>query len=320
MDKIIVAIEKLFNVNVLTDWWIFGATIGAGILSALATMIAVIYTNKTTADRYEQDKKRQDKDNAMVILKPTIKSGSFGGIVEELILYNIRDRVLLLSSEKDGFDFCDDDDRLYQENHRIFSIKNESKNSIRLIKIDTYSKITTETDAKIEDKTSNFVKLLRDNEEIIFRMYSTEQRTKLWEQIEKDKQVILTFICEINYMTFAGEQICYKYEVEVTNIPVKRTYNGKDVMTNNAKTSIIKDEYCVLNEVTLNEESKASVFRNLQDFIQINRVKYVHKIVGEAQAKGFMNEFGQIFNNPFDLKNIPTLPKTEEEISDKTNV
>ena len=55
------------------------------------------------------------------------------GIIEELILYNIRDRVLLLSSERDGFDFFDDSDRLWVENHRIFSIRNESKNNICLV-------------------------------------------------------------------------------------------------------------------------------------------------------------------------------------------
>ena len=40
-----------------TDWWIFGATIFAGIMAAVATCFAVIYTNKKTAERYEEDKK-----------------------------------------------------------------------------------------------------------------------------------------------------------------------------------------------------------------------------------------------------------------------
>lgn len=35
-------------VYVATDWWGFGATLATGILTAIATMAAVIYTNSRT--------------------------------------------------------------------------------------------------------------------------------------------------------------------------------------------------------------------------------------------------------------------------------
>ncbi|MBR6730849.1 MAG: hypothetical protein IKL90_05885 [Alphaproteobacteria bacterium] len=69
-----------------TDWWMFGATIFAGVLTAIVTFIAVWYTNKKTVELYEKDKEYQNRRNNMVIIKPTIKMGSFFGIIEELIL------------------------------------------------------------------------------------------------------------------------------------------------------------------------------------------------------------------------------------------
>lgn len=48
-------------INNVTDWWMFGATIGAGILTALITIITVFYTNKWTAERYEKDKIYQNQ-------------------------------------------------------------------------------------------------------------------------------------------------------------------------------------------------------------------------------------------------------------------
>ena len=62
------------------DCWIFAATIFAGILSAIATWVAVVYTNKKTVENYKKDMERQRKENAMVIIKPMIKATSFWGL------------------------------------------------------------------------------------------------------------------------------------------------------------------------------------------------------------------------------------------------
>lgn len=138
-------------------------------------LITVYYTNKWTSERYEKDKIYQNKKNNLLIIKPVLKLCGFSQIIDELITYNIRERVFVISSEKDGFDFYDDDDKLYSQNHRIFCIKNERKNNIHSVKIDVNSQITTASNATIDDSYSNFIKLLRSNEKIILRAHSTER-------------------------------------------------------------------------------------------------------------------------------------------------
>ena len=71
-----------------------------------------------------------------------------------MIVYNIRDRVLLLSSDE-GFEFYDDESRRYSENHRIVSIKNTSPNSIKSICISVVSTMITESQAVIKDSYTN---------------------------------------------------------------------------------------------------------------------------------------------------------------------
>ena len=285
-------------IETVTDWWMFGATIGAGILTALVTFVAVWYTNKKTVELYERDKDYQNKRDSRVIIKPTIKFNCFFNVIEELILFNIRDRVLLVSSEKDGFDFFDDNSKRDQ-NNRIFSIKNESKHDIYSVKVDVKTTLKTSSDAKIEDNFSNVVNLLRENEEIILRMHNSEQRKKLWEELDKNNQPILSFDCEINYLTSANEQVCYNFEAEIVNIPEKTIIDGQEITSNNAKISILKDEYKVLKLRTLQENLATSVYRNMQDYVNLDRVKYIHNKIGAAQAQGMLSQFGNVFPNTY---------------------
>lgn len=300
-------------INVTTDWWIFAATIGAGILSSLATWFAVVYTNKKTAEKYTIDKLNQEKANAMVIVKPTIRFGAFSTIMDELVVYNNRDRVLVLSSEKDGFGFYDDADSLYNFNHSIFSIHNGSSCNIHFVKITTNSKITTESNAIIEDTVENIVKLLRSNEEILFRMHNTEQRNKLWEELAKGRKVDLFFDCKIEYLTSANDQILYHYITNISNNPLPQTIDGKVHTTNDRKISVVKDEYKILDKVTLNDTLIASVFRNLQDKVPNDRIVYAQKKVGAAQVAGMMTEF-----NKFGAVASNTLPKEEVATHNET--
>ena len=282
--------------NTTTDWWMFGATLGTGILTAIVTYIAVVYTNKKTVELYEKDKIYKNRRDNMVVIKPTIKWSCFFSIIEELILFNIRDRVLLLSSEKEGFDFFDDNTKKDQ-NNRLFSIKNESKCDIHLIKIDVKTTLKTNSDAIIEDHYENVVHILRSNEEIILRMHNTEQRNKIWEELEKNNQTTLFFNCNINYLTSANEQICYNFNSEIINIPEKRIIDKREIISNEAKISIIKDEYKILEERTLPENMPTSVYRNMQDYVILDRVKYIHNKIGAAQAQGAMSQIGNTLSN-----------------------
>lgn len=289
--------ENEIIIEAAIDWWTFGATIFAGILTAIMTYIAVVYTNKKTVELYERDKEYQNKRDNMVIIKPTIKWNCFFSIIEELILFNIRDRVLLISSDKEGFDFFDDNTKRDQ-NHRIFSIKNESKKDIHSVKIDVKTSLTTNSDLIIRDKYSNVIHLLRSNEEIILRMHNTEQRIKIWEELDRNNQTTLSFDCEINYLTSANEQICYNFKAEVVNTPEKTIIEGKETTSNNAKISILRDEYKILEKRTLKENITTSVYRNMQDSVTLDRVKYIHNKIGAAQAQGVMTQIGNVFSNP----------------------
>lgn len=283
----------------VTDWWMFGSTIFAGILTAIMTYIAVRYTNKKTVELYERDKDYQNKRDNLVIIKPIIKMGNFFGIIEELILFNIRDRVLLISSDKDGFDFFDNNEKRNTQNNRMFSIKNESKKDIHSVKIDIKTVLKTSSDAKLEDHFFNVVNLLRGNEEIIVRMHNTEQRDKLWEELNKNNSTILNFDCTIDYLTSANEQVRYKFEAEIVNIPEKTTIESQEVVCNNAKISILKDEYKVLKQSSLNDNMTTSVYRNMQDYVNLDRVKYLHQKIGAAQAQGAMSQIGNAFSNSY---------------------
>lgn len=304
--------ESEIIIETAIDWWTFGATIFAGILTAIMTYIVVVYTNKKTVELYERDKEYQNKRDNMVIIKPTIKWNCFFSIIEELILFNIRDRVLLVSSDKEGFDFFDDNTKRDQ-NHRIFSVKNESKKDIHSVKIDVKTSLTTNSDLIIKDKYSNVIHLLRSNEEIILRMHNTEQRIKIWEELDRNNQTTLSFDCEINYLTSANEQICYNFKAEVTNTPEKTIIEGKETISNNAKISILKDEYKVLEKRTLKENITTSVYRNMQDYVNLDRVKYTHLKIGAAQAQGAMSQIGNAFSNPYQVqqKTIDVSDKNE---------
>lgn len=274
----------------ISDWWIVGATIGAGIMAALATWFAVVYTNKKTAENYGRELDRQRKDNAMAIIKPTIKTSSIWGILDRLLFFNEWSRVLMLSNPADGFDFYDIEELNNQVN-KFFTIKNESKNQINSIKIDVYSKLTTDSSVVVEDKYTNFVKLLRSNEEIMFRIYTTRQRKKLWDEINKNTNSRMFFKCTINYLTSASQQICYEYEIEIHNISVLGKLENKEEHTcDSSRVDISKDEYNILSEAISNPAGTASVFRNLQDRLEgFDRIKYIQRKVGEAQAEGFMS-------------------------------
>ena len=67
------------------DWIMFAATLGAGVLAAIATFLAVWLTNKYTAKNYEkelrhqrEERETQRKEKAMVIIKPRIMQYVWG--------------------------------------------------------------------------------------------------------------------------------------------------------------------------------------------------------------------------------------------------
>jgi len=255
----------------------FAATLGAGVLAALATFLAVWLTNKKTVENYEKEINRQraeremeKKEKAMVILKPMILRNTFNGILDMIIMRNSLDRILLFSGD-DGFDFVnhsttEDDGNRYAPRWRFMFIENESTNDIHFVKLTTHSRLETNTKAKINYSTSNFLNLLRSKESIAIRFESLEQHEKLNEASE------FYFEASFEYLTTAKQQVCYKYEVKVKN----------------SETEILKDEYTITENITLPSDCKTTVYRNLQDDIAfVDRSAYAWEKIGAAQFKGF---------------------------------
>ena len=76
-------------VYVATDWWGFAATLVAGILTAIATMAAVIYTNSRTKKqlkeqevKFENERKEEYKRSKFVVIKPTLMLTTFTGLLD----------------------------------------------------------------------------------------------------------------------------------------------------------------------------------------------------------------------------------------------
>lgn len=290
------------------------ATLGSGAISATATVLAVYFTNKWTSERYKKDKEEQLKKEKMVVIKQHLTFNNFYKILDELIVYNIEDRVLLLSSEKEGFDFYDDKKKRGEENHRLLRVKNQSQNNIKSIAIDIKSQVITESQAVTVDEYTNFIQQLRPNEEFIIRVHNTEQRKKLWDELSNKKRVTTHFQCTIYYLTEANEQICYEYEIKIESIPEK--IDEQTQIMADFKIEILKDEYKIIKLKEINE--KASPFRNIQDYILLDRVSYLHEKIGEAQAKGIILQASK-YNNMGFLSNNTTQQPIEENQSSLEN-
>jgi len=303
METIANVVTEAQIIYVATDWSIFWATLGAGILTAIATVLAVVLTNKKTAERYEQDKERQEKTNAMVVLKPMIKFTSFGAIIGSLIRNDIWERVLLISGE-DGFSFFDDMEDPRYEWSKIFSLKNGVYfKDVNSLLIKTSSVLISESGERTEYKTSNFIDLLRSMEEVVFRMYGTEQRIKIKGYEEKRERFTLDFKVDIDYLTLAGQQVKYEYEAKIVDIPKSKEVDGVNKEYYDFRTEILKDGYAILDEVTIPKNQKATAFRNLQDNAQVvgDRAAYRNEMSGREQGRAMVAELGGMLNKLPDI-------------------
>ena len=132
--------------------------------------------------------------------------------------------------------------------------------------------------------------------------------------MDKNNQTTLSFDCVINYLTSANEQVRYNFEAEIINIPEKKIEEDRgEIIYNNAKISIVKDEYKVLEKRTLKESMTTSVYRNMQDSVTLDRVKYIHQKIGAAQAQGALSQIGNAFSNSYQVqqKTIDVSDKNE---------
>lgn len=186
----------MFKINEIQslgpDWWSFGATIFSGVVTALATMGAVIYTNrksnaqlKEQEEKYALERKQQFQQSKYVMLKPTLLLMPLFGLLDRLIVQNDYNRVLLYSGE-DGFEFFDDEDKRGTQSCRLLLIENKTDFDIKDVSLSTKTVLRNmSTDEQITYTTKNCASFLRGHESIVLRLANQQQYEMVLSMNEK---------------------------------------------------------------------------------------------------------------------------------------
>lgn len=271
-------------VYVATDWWGVGATLLAGVLTAIATMAAVIYTNNRTKKqlkeqelRFENERKEEYKRSKLVVIKPTLMLTTLTGLLDKLIVQNDYERILLFSGE-DGFDFYDDVQKQRSQTCRLLLIENRTDIDISDVSISTKTVLRNmNTDALWTYNTNNCSSFLRGRESILIRVADQVQFEKILSMNADNVPSILNFECEIEYSTLADQRITYDYKIEVCN---------------DRRIEVKKDEIKNVTDISQKVVLVSTTFRNLQDSISgIDRSAYSWEKMGQAQMRGIMSQY-----------------------------
>ena len=237
------------------DWWTFGATIFSGVITALTTMAAVIYTNrksnaqlKKQEEKYALERKEQFQQSKYVVLKPTLLLMPLFGLLDRLIVQNDYNRVLLYSGE-DGFEFFDDDQKRSGQKCRLLLIENKTDLDVKDISIFTKTILRNmSTDEQITYRTKNCASFLRGHESIVFRLANQQQYEKILSMNEKNLPSLLTFECVIEYLTLANQRVKYVYRININN--------DRRIEVESDGIELVQDDSKPLNQA-------ATIFRNL---------------------------------------------------------
>ena len=267
-----------------TDWWMFLASISSGVFAAIATLIAVWLTNRETRKQLRQQKEQhereidlQNKANKLVIIKPTIMLSSFVGLLDRIIVQNNYNRELLISGE-DGFEFFDNPEKRQKQMCRILHIENTSDCNIMDIIISTMSCLEDRNTNELKKyETKNVIKLLRSKESIDIRLANQEQYESIIRMNQERIPNEFKFECRVDYSTQADQRITYCYIVKISN---------------DRCIEIEKDEIEKVENVGKTEVYNSTVFRNLQDYINIDRASYIWEKMGQSQARGLISLVG----------------------------
>ena|GEM_PF-1114795 len=266
-DIVYESTNAVYPLYLVTDWNIVWATLGAGVLSAVATVLAVVWTHRATTKRFESEQEAQRKSDMLVIVEPNVVTCTFTQLLDSLMMRNKWNRVLLLSG-KDGFDFFDNVNKSNKFIYKILNISNNSNVDIISVLISTTSILTDDSESITEYTTENFIKRLRSNEDIVVRLLSEEQGNKIHESSSKRISNKLTFKCTIKYLTLANQQVRYEYHVLIKDYRI---------------IIVEKDESTVTDDAS-KIEKEATIFRNLQDYTTFDRATYLWSKQAAFQA------------------------------------
>lgn len=298
-----------FFVETATDWNMFFVTLGVGILATVATIVAVWYTNKKTRDLYEETRAEERKQNAMVVVKPTLRYASFGEIRDRLLVDGSEERAILLSS-KEGFDFYDKSEN-FGKRHCIFSIINESSNRIDAIKLSVNSTMKTSSDTEIASQFENTVNLMRPGEMILLRVHDNSQYEKYWECLERNESVETSFNCIIQYSLTTKQQVRYEYEIKIMSNP---KIHDDGTKTFERKTSIITDAYGLMDSFSSADSVDYSPFRDLQESLSNDKFGYKYRRIGEEQMTGTIEALRRFFREEGITETVAKAAESVENI------
>lgn len=272
------------------DWWLFGATLFSGLIAAVATIAAVLFSNHLTRKQITDQQIKTNKDNKYVVVVPSLILTSFVQILEELIVTNDYHRMLLFSGD-DGFDFFDNSEKQGKYRQRFLKIENQSTNDIKNIVLSTKTVLhNIDTSKKTIYETKNETMLLRSHESILIRIASEEQFLEICEITNKGIGSELAFECMIEYDTFAQQRIQYNYSIKIRD---------------DKRIEILKDgvETVVDYESNTEEKIKQTIFRNLQDSISsIDRSEYAWRKMGSAQLSAILPQIQAMQEQNINMK------------------
>lgn len=221
-------LKEVFGINEIQnlgpDWLSIGATVFSGIITALATMGAVIYTNfknnaqiKKQEEKYALERKEQFQQSKYVVLKPTLLLMPLFGLLDRLIVQNDYNRILLYSGE-DGFEFFDDEQKRSGQKCRLLLIENRTDLDVKDVSISTRTILKNmNTDEIVNYTTKNCASFLRGHESIVLRLANQQQFDMILSMNEKKVPSLLTFECAIEYLTLANQRIKYIYQIMINN-------------------------------------------------------------------------------------------------------
>ena len=184
------------TINVATDWISVIATVTSGVLAAIATIVAVIYTNNQTKkqlrhqeEKYAEERQEQFRQSKYVVIRPSLLLTTFSNLMDRLIVSNDYNRMMVLSGD-DGFEFFDDSLKRTHQTCRMLQVENFSSNDIIDIVIETTTVLqNNDTDQKFSYSTFNSVALMRARESIIIRLANQDQYEKIIEMNKKTYRV-----------------------------------------------------------------------------------------------------------------------------------
>lgn len=287
----------------MTDWNIFWATLGAGILTAISTISAVVYTHHATKKelqkqelKFTREREEENRTKKFITIRTKMLLNTFDNLLDRLLVDNDYNRCMLFSGT-DGFSFYDDYNSRATIQCRLLMFDNPGIYEIRDLSFQTKSILKNLRSNQIWSyETNNATSMLRPNESVVLRLTNEE----LWRQILSFNQDgtpnEFVFESNVEYTSLANQRISYRYHIKISD---------------DRRIEVIEDGVTNISDITIPVNQAPTVCRNLQDsIVAVDRANFIWEKQGEAQMKGLMRHY---YTTPFANTNTPPENTITEE-------